>query len=243
MGDGWGDPRRIGLLSGLREMKRPSRSRGGFTLFEMILAATIFMILAGGIYFSVSSSVSAANDLAVQQIDSRQMSSLMQFLRKGLLNLPAEAEISVTTRSRGQRGDAVDLVIRRAPGAFGTGALEVWGGGVVLSALPDGKGKSTLSITRFAEKTTESEMDGYLEGAMWLPLLENVETVRWRFWDQNLSRWLEIWERKDIHPPLIELTLRRAGESEQVSLFRLPQLTASLGGKAVPTPSPKEGPQ
>lgn len=222
-------------------MRKPTPNLRGFTLFEMILAATIFVILAGGIYFSISTSVSAANELGLEQVESRKNGSFARFIRSGFLNLPVEAEISVGTRNAGPQGNTVDLIIRRAPGAFTTGALDALGGGLALSALPDRKGKSTLSITRFPERLDEGELGKYLETALWLPLLENVETLRWRFWDENLSDWTELWERKDSHPQLIELTLIRAGEPEQVSVFRIPQLSPTR--MAVRAPMPQEPPQ
>lgn len=221
-------------------MRTPAQRSAGFTLFEVILASTIFVLLAGGIFFSVSTSMSAADELGRQQIEVRQGSAFIRFLRKGFLNLPVEAEIAVSTRTSGASGDAVDLIIRRAPGAFETGALEAQGGGIVLSTMPDGRGKSTFSLIRFPDKLGESDLTRYLDSVTWLPLLDNVEKLRWRFWDGDRREFVELWERKDTHPELIELTLQRAGDGEQTSFFRLPRLVAQKAPTPEPSPTPGE---
>lgn len=219
-------------------MKRTRFSRKGFTLVEIILATSIFAFLAGAIYFSVSTSVSAANDLGHEQIETRKGSAFVRFLRKGFANLPSEAEISLGARQIGARGDAVDFVIRRAPGAFATGALESLGGGVVLSTVPDGRGKSRFSITRFPDKLGESELSRHMENALWLPILENIETLRWRFWDAKLGQFVELWERPAEHPALIELTYQCAGEQSRTCLFHLPKLSRQV--RAAPKEKPEK---
>lgn len=210
-------------------MKRFRAYAGGFTLIEMLLAIAIFILLAGGVYIVISVSVSAATTLGDDQIEARRMGAFQDFLRRGFRNLPAEAEITLRARTKGPLGQGLELVIRPAAGAFEVGtASGSLGGGVVLAVLPDGKGKSRFSIARFPSKLSEDERNKYLADATWLPMLEDVDTVRWRFWDKNLLRFEETWDRGAEHPELIELTFGVRGEPPQTCLFRLP--TLATGG-------------
>lgn len=219
-------------------MKPALRRTVGFTLFEVILATAIFVLLAGSVYFSVSSSVAAADALGREQIDSRRLAAFADFLREGFRNLPAEAAVAVRTRRTGGRGDAVELIIRGAAGAFPTGALEALGGGVVLAVLPDGRGSGTLALMRFPDRIGDGDLDRHLQSASWLPVLSGVASVRWRFWDAVRQQFLETWERTDACPDVIELTLQCAGSPPQTSLFALPG--AAKPGAAAKNPAGKE---
>lgn len=205
---------------------RHSASRG-FTLFEVILASVIFVVLAGGVYFTVSTAISAASEAGQTQLEARKTAAFVTFLRDGFLNLPANAEISVDARSRGSQGHSVELVIKHALGAFATGPLGDGGGNVVLATIPNGKGLSSFSLARFPEKIGDGERARFLDQADWLPVLENIQYVRWRFWDSTTNRLVETWERGAEHPKLVELTFKIAGEPESTCLFWLPPLIQS----------------
>lgn len=200
------------------------RQLAAFTLVEIILAMGIFLLMAGGIYLAVSTSVRASAELGTAQMDARKFSSFIRFLREGFSNLPAEAELSLRSRDQGHRGRSVELLIRRAAGAFETGALESFGSGVVLGALPDGKGKSRFSLMRFSDTLSESDRDRFLDQAEWLPVLENVELVKWRFWNPQQNQYVETWEPGQGRPELVELTLQAVGDPAITCFFRLPQL-------------------
>jgi prepilin-type N-terminal cleavage/methylation domain-containing protein len=219
-------------------MKSPSpRQSCGFTLFEVMMAIAIFVILVGGIYMAVSSAISASVHLGSVQMEARQQTSFVRFLRDGFLNLPAGAKISLLTRDMGQRGRMVELVIERASGAFETGVLETQGSGVVLAVIPDGKGASTFSMQRFVSGLSEKERDQNLEAGSWLRVLEEVRTVRWRFWDKQEQKFIETWDRGDERPELVELTYSTSSEGEMTSVFRLPVIVKSSAGNQSSPPT------
>lgn len=207
-------------------MRRFIPEKGGFTLIEMLLAIAIFILLAGAVYIAVSVSVSATTTLGNDQIEARRLGAFQDFLRRGFINLPAEAEITLRSRNRGALGQGLELIIRPAAGAFEVGTSGGMGSGVILGTMPDGRGKSQFSLARFPGRMDQDEMTKYLENAAWLPMLEQVDQVKWRFWDKNLQRFEETWERGREHPELIELSLAIQGEPPLVWLFRLPTLAA-----------------
>jgi prepilin-type N-terminal cleavage/methylation domain-containing protein len=208
-------------------MKRVTRVPAGFTLIEMLLAIGIFVFLVSGVYVVVSVAVSASTALGSDQIESRRISAFQNFLRRGFLNLPAEAEITLGARSRSSLGDGLELVIHPSAGAFDISSASGEGSGVVFGTMPDGKGKYRFSMARFPARMGQDEMTKYLETAPWLPMLEQVESIRWRFWDKNLNRFVETWDQGHTHPELIEFSFTTTGEPPITCLFRLPSLSPS----------------
>ncbi|MFZ4681533.1 MAG: prepilin-type N-terminal cleavage/methylation domain-containing protein [Terrimicrobiaceae bacterium] len=204
-------------------MKLPRPSNRGFSLFEIILAAAIFVLLAGGVYFAVSTSVLAASELGREQMDARKLGALADFLRRGFQNLPAQAGISLRAKEK-EAGNSVQLIIARAAGAFAAGAMTAQGTGVVLATEPDGRGSSSFRVTRFPGRLNGDERDRYLETASWLPLLDEVQSLRWRFFDRNSKRFLETWDNEGERPEMVELTFATVGTPSQTLLFRLPRL-------------------
>lgn len=200
------------------------KASGGFTLLEVLLAISIFVLLAGAIYFVVASSVAVGEMVGDHQITSRGLDACERFLRDGFRNLPAAAQIEVGTRDMGQLGTAIDLVIRRAVGGFSIGNMDASGSSVVLSAMPDGRGKARLSLTRFAEKLSESELQAHLARAEWLPLLEDIDALRWRFRPPGVPRFAEIWKRGQGRPEFVELEISAAGRETMTWVFCLPAL-------------------
>ena len=212
-------------------MKAPHSAPRGFTLFEVILASALFVVLAGGVYFAVSTATSAASEAGRTQMEARKTAAFVAFLRDGFLNLPANAEISVDARSRSSQGQSVELVIKHALAAFATGPLRGGGGTVVLATVPDEKGLSSFSLARFPEKISDGERARFLDRADWLPVLENIQYIRWRFWDSTTNRLVETWDRGAEHPKLVELTIKIAGEPESTCLFWLPPLIQSAAAQ------------
>lgn len=216
-------------------MRRPRHSRRGFTLFEIILASTIFVLLAGGVYFSVASCVSALDEVAREQMDARRQGAFADFLRNGFLNLPATAQVSVEA-DRTEGGESVRLLLNKAGDAFATGAAPHRGGGVVLATMPDGRGTSDLQIARFPDRLSESERLKNLQRSDWLPLLEGVSALRWRFFDGVSGRFLETWDNPGTQPELVELSFT-TDRGEQTLLFRVPHAEkvmdpSKAGGKS-----------
>ena len=48
------------------------------------------------------------------------------------------------------------------------------------------------------------------QGRYWLPLLNHVTALSWRFWDETQSDWIEEWTDDSRMPLMLELSLRRS---------------------------------
>jgi general secretion pathway protein J len=205
-------------------MKRTYLKRAGFTLVEMLLAIAIFVLLVGAVYTVVSVAVTASSNLGEEQMEARKLGAFQDFLRRGFVNLPVEAEISLRARSRGSLGKGMELVIRPAAGAFEVGPASGQGSGVVLGTISDKEG-TQFSVARFPARLDQDALTQYLDKALWMPILSKVDSLRWRFWDKNLNQFVETWDKGQEHPEMIELTMGVGGEPPFTSIFRLPALS------------------
>jgi len=204
-------------------MRRATHRAGGFTLVEMLLAIAIFVLLVGAVYTVVSVAMSASANVATLQMDARKVGAFQDFLRRGFVNLPTEAEISLRARSRGSLGKGMELVIRPAAGAFEVGPSSGQGSGVVLGTITR-DGNTQFSIARFPGRLDQDALTQYLDSAPWLAVLDHIDSLRWRFWDKNLNQFVETWDKGQEHPEMIELTFAVGGEAPITSIFRLPAL-------------------
>ncbi len=208
-------------------MIRAAGKKSGFTLIEMLLAIAIFILLVGAVYTVVSVALSASANLGDQQMEARRIGAFQDFLRRGFVNLPAEAEISLRARSRGALGKGMELLIRPAAGAFEVGPSSGQGSGVVLGTMADKKGNTQFSIARFPARLDQDALTQYLDNALWVPVLDKIDSLRWRFWDKNLNQFVETWDKGQEHPEMIELTFAIVGEPPLTCIFRLPSLGQS----------------
>lgn len=200
------------------------KRKRGFTLVEMVLALTIFALLAGAVFSSVQAVTSASVVLGEEQVRARRLDAFLGWCRRGFRNLPARAEVVLRTRETGSAGLAVDLLIRRAPGAFALGEFDALGPDMVLSALPDGRGGATLSVARFPGSWRIEEISENLRPEDWVPLLRDVRLLRWTFWDPGQEEFVEQWPEGRPRPELIRLQMTLQTGEEYDAVFRPPRL-------------------
>lgn len=205
-----------------------SKWRQGFTLIEVMLALMIFTLLAGAVFTSVQAVSSASAVLGVEQLRARKIDAFLTWVRRGFRNLSGRSEVILRTRDSGGAGRAVELIIRRAPGAFSLGEFDANGGEVVLSAIPDGRGTATISVTRFPSSMSVSDSVKFLEKAEWLPLLEGVRTLQWTFWNPDEQKFIEEWTEGQPLPKLVHLKMGLDSGEIVEAVFRPPQLTAEV---------------
>jgi prepilin-type N-terminal cleavage/methylation domain-containing protein len=222
-------------------MRRSFRGRRGFTLVEVILALGIFAVLAGAIFAAVQAVSNASAILGVEQLRARKTDALLSWMRQGFRALPARAEVVLRTRDSGAGGLAVELIIRRAPGAFGLGEFDAAGADLVLGAIPDGRGGATLQVARFPGTWTLDELSRNLRREDWLPLFEGIRTLRWSFWSPEEKRFFEEWPEGSGRPVLVRLQMTLASGEEIEAVFRPPNLVFRGEGGADNDPDPSPG--
>lgn len=217
----------------------------GFSLFEVLVALAIFVLLAAGIFTSVRTAFTASNQVATSQLDAERMTAFQALLRKVFGELPPDAKVEMRVRQEAGRGDVVDLLIWPAPPFLQFGSST--GDGAIISAQPDGRGRYRISLASYRANLSPDERDRVLAHAQWLPLLPDVSQMRWKFAPNRNPVLTDSWNAGSGRPGLVELTLAMGNGDEIVSAYWVPPLqrrssggSFDQGGNA-PSPAPNGG--
>jgi len=214
------------------------RRERAFTLFEVLISIAIFLLLAGGIFASVSAAFKASNQVAISQLDAERADSFQQLLRTFFLSLPAEAKIEMRLRKQSGRGDVVEVLAWPVPAflQFGTDASD----GIAITGLPDGRGNFRVSLGYFRSDDPPDKRDRRLEQGKWLTLLPDVKEIKWRFAPSRNPVMSETWNAGSGRPGLAELTLNMANGDGGVYDYWIPPLQYRSSGGGEPA-APEAG--
>ncbi len=195
-----------------------------FTLLEVLLAVTIFLLLAGGIFAAVTVSIKASGEIVRIGQEAERLDALQRFLRQIFSNLPGTARIELRVRPVSGRGNAVELLLWPVPefASFSQNARET--GGLALGALPDGSGMFTLSLTNFGAELSADNRDKQMQGAAWTAMLPGIREVQWRFAAAETNGLQETWDPSNGRPGLANLEITMADGTEKHWQFLIPAL-------------------
>ena len=214
---------------------RPGNTTGrkarAFTLLEVLLSVTIFLLLAGGIFAAVTVSIKASGEIVRIGQEAERLDALQRFLRQVFSNLPGAARLELRIRSAGRRGAAVELLLWPVPefASFSQNAQQ--SGGLALSAIPDGSGWLTFSLANFGAELSAENRDQHLQRAAGIVMLPGVRKIRWRFAAAETSGLQETWEPANGRPGLANLEITMADGTEKHWQFFIPAIQAA-GEKA-----------
>jgi type II secretory pathway pseudopilin PulG len=210
-----------------------------FTLFEVLVAIAIFILLAGGIFASVRAAFTSSTEIASSQLEAERLDAFLQVTRRLFASLPADAKVEMRIRQKPGRGDVVEVIAWPMPDFLRFGAET--GDGVALSALPDGKGGFRISLGYFDSKDGPEERDRKLEEANFLTLLPGVKEVHWKFAPQRSSLLEDKWPAGSGRPGLAELALVLSAGRTVTADFWIPPLQRRTfgGGDSEPQAPPQ----
>jgi prepilin-type N-terminal cleavage/methylation domain-containing protein len=218
------------------------RRERAFTLFEVLISIAIFLLLAGGIFASVSAAFKASTQVAAGQLDAERADAFQQLLRTFFLSLPAETKVELRLRKETGKGDVVELLAWPVPAflQFGTNASD----GIAIAGLPDGRGNFRVSLGYFHADDPPDKRDRRLEQEKWLTLLPDVSEIKWRFAPSRNPVMVEMWNAGSGRPGLAELTLKMANGDGGVFNYWIPplQYRSSGGGEPAGETSGEETP-
>jgi prepilin-type N-terminal cleavage/methylation domain-containing protein len=213
--------------------------RGGFTLIEMIITLSVFLLLAAAIFSIFGATLQGATTLQDDQSRSDQSDALGAWLRQSFLSLPAQG--TLVSYHRDGRPFRVSGVI--------------WGAGDQLSALdlqPQANGNYALRYSTYPADQgltltglTGTASAGYSAVLMkfqtevfnddpslnWRILVRDIKSADWRFRAPNAIDWVDV--SSGAKPLFAELTFQLAGKADPVvEDFWIPPLQPPNSGTA-----------
>ena len=234
-------------------------NRRGFTLLEMMITVSVFLILAVMIFDLMSGVLQGASTLQDNQYHSDQLSSLYAFIKNKLTMMPSRSTIASYSRGDGE-------------GLVQNGIIF---GNTNLATAIDGKVQpNSLYLLRLTSFATDADAQNPQDARQvlmqavttddptltWTPLIKDVKTMDWKFQDASLVQWDDTWTA-NATPNLIEFTLQPPGETQSTTMdFWVPKIkaisvhinansTSSTGGGGTPrggggsTPTPTPTPR
>lgn len=197
-----------------------------FTLIEVMMALAILVLLAGGLFGTVRATLEAASNISRIQHSREQIFGFFQLCQQSLRALPASA--IVVWGNREEKGISLpELILRNAPQALAWGDLTSFQGEIVLQSRLEQNGSVSLGLEQRAIDPATGQT---LPNPAWLPLLQQLEKVSWKFYDARNGQWQEFWNDPNQHPALIKLSLIFQGDPTVWSqTFWLPSLQAATG--------------
>ena len=218
----------------------------GFTLVEVIAAMTIFSLISVSIFAIIFQTGVEAGAIRDMEARDQQINRFVTLLRESLEALPQDSSVTLENPEDTVSGWP-EMVFSGTPTAFVFGVNPGAEGDSVIGlrpvAVPDPRLEEypeplfniSLSREEFLTEGNESDMqvragaddvfvDEDYDGRRWLPLVENVTALGWRFWDGDELLWVELddWSEGDSMPALLEMTLADPWRPPLRVVFRIP---------------------
>lgn len=222
-----------------------------FTLMEVVIALTILGMITATLFSIIQGSVRAAAQIEQLQRENDGINRFLELCRKTFTTLPSTATLTLAPIDANLDAGQ-ELTLSGAPNCFGFGMRPISYSDTVLGLRPDPSGATDaneaplqyLCLSRedlIAQSDSRDialrqEVSGLAapdeQGRYWMPLLPDVVSLKWRFYQEEDDTWLEEWSESDW-PQLIEVQLlMRDRLTPMRMVYSLPviQITAGTGG-------------
>ena len=225
------------------------RARAGFTLLEMVVALSVFIIIIAGVFSIAQGTMELSSDMTEAQERSMIRQNFIEFLRESFRRLPGEAEITMeVSASRGAYVPAISVF--NGGDAFSPGPAIPPDASVELYAdeMPGGYLRVGLRLSD-ADETSQRRSNLGLApkrrkpgpNDVVLPLIERVAKFEWQFYSPQTQKWEKSW--KDGGRPLFaELLFALDDGQVSRSVFWIPPIMKrnplGLPGQQAPTLGP-----
>ena len=185
-----------------------SRNGNGFTIIEIMLAITIFMLVILSIYSSwtaiirgTRAGLNAAAEVQRARVAMRTVEEALLASQMFEANMKYYYFIADTSDENFAALSFVARLPESFPGSgmFGDQTLRR----VTFMAVPDENGQRTLTMSQIPPLTlTNNEIQPYA-----IPLAKDITMFNLRFWDNNSSDWLDELTSTNRLPTMVEITL------------------------------------
>jgi prepilin-type N-terminal cleavage/methylation domain-containing protein len=203
------------------------KSRRAFTLFEVMLALAIMTLVAGMIYGVTEAVIRATTELTTEQERRREVDGLHELLAREFHALDPQTVLGLDVREN-QGHYLSEITIEKAPGVFSWGRESWYFGLIVLGLEVAPNGLLRFGIRRESSDLITKERGG--DGAKWLPLVDNLKSLEWSFYDGQARLWDGKWANRAVLPLLVKLKYRFANDPMAGEMvFSLPWTTPMYG--------------
>jgi type II secretory pathway pseudopilin PulG len=223
---------------------------------EVVIALTILGMITGTLFAIIQGSVRGASQIEQLQRENDAINRFLDLCRKTFTTLPSTATVKLKLLDQNQDAGQ-ELTISGSPRCFGFGINPISYKDTILGLRPDPAGATDangllvqyLCLSR-EDLIPQSDANGLAlrqettglsapdeEGRYWMPLLPDVATLKWRFYQEKDQTWLEEWD-DDKWPDLIEVQLVMRDRTTPLRMvYSVPTLILTAG-RGTPTTTP-----
>ncbi len=202
----------------------PRATRTGFTLMEMIVALSMFVLLITGIYSISQATLELTDSISLSQDRSLIRQNFIEFMRRSFRTLPGEAEVRLSVKQKGSTY-VPTLNIVNGGSCFSPGVSLPPDTSMDVYAEERPGGYLRIMLRVLDAKQTQAMRNNqavrYTRDQITLPLLDNVSRFEWRFYNHTNNRWENNW-RDPRRPILAEMNLQLDDGFQSRSVFWLP---------------------
>jgi hypothetical protein len=198
---------------------RPRFPRSGFTLFEVMIAVFMTVLITFSLFRFITANLEALRFSTETAAENEALVGLVNLVQGQLNDLPAVGQALLTGRAQKFKGLASDEMQWRTKAGLG----------VLTTAA---RGEYTVTLLLQPQEKTSSRLDlglrrrpinGSDKDEQWMRLIENFAAMEIRYFDPRINAWLERWQDQNFRPSLVRLRLwRRADEEPYEAVLNLP---------------------
>jgi len=224
----------------------PSSFRAGFTLLEIIIALSVFLIIIAGVFAIAKGAMELSADLTSTQERAMTRQNFIEFLRSSFRRIPGDAELMLAVEN--QRGTYVPtLTVFNGGDAFSPGPSLPPDTSVEMFAQEIPGGNMRVGLRLFDSQQTNSMRLGGAKRRspskddVVLPLITNVQRFEWKFLDSVSGKWENNW-KTPVRPLFAELVLMLDDGIQTRNVFWIPPIMKRAPGQGLPGATPSLGP-
>jgi len=209
----------------------------GFTLLEIVTALTILSMVATTVFGILWQAGNAAAEIRDYDNRDEQVSRFIGMLQRTVESMPTGGTIAMVPPTESPTGfyemtiNDASTAFTFGENATGTGSTTIG-----MRAQPEDETETLgrfgeidvplfqVGISREDFAPSDTDGDGMVfrsggfndedstlyvdeQGRYWLPLLNHVTGMSWRFWDETQRDWLDEWTDSSRLPQMVELSM------------------------------------
>ncbi len=212
----------------------------GFTLLEVIMAMGLIMFLVGGVYGIADGTLKLSTSMSRARISEARLTNFTNQWRACLENLPPGTKLTAN-RKEGKSGEA-RLLLENCGTPFAWSRNALAAAAVEFAVVRVNGGSAQLMVRHLKHPERATTGDEYYTIAE-LPLLEDIKSCSWDFFDSSIKKWTTKWDDPSRLPLFMRMRWSLTDNATvHESIFwmanDLPNPTAAPQPPAAPTPKP-----